>query len=199
MSEKKAFTLIEMLIVIAIIAILAVLAVNAYGGARRSAQIDLTADGLVSALKMQQGLSKSGRVEADSGSKCYGMYFTKNPAEGETQIQYVETPYFAVTQDKADICDLNQKTMRKYETDADFELFMIEKFMPENEADELLILFKPPFARVSLVEMNQPLSLVAQFSPFIKFGVRLPNGDNEKFVRFDTSTGLIERVYGEQA
>ena len=190
----------EMLIVIAIIAILAVLAVNAYGGARRSAQIDLAADGLVSALKMQQGLSKSGRVdaEADNISRCFGMYFSKDVDEGQTQIQYVETPYFAIKDNKADVCDLNDKTMRKYEVDADFELFMIEKF--DQEVDDILILFKPPFARVVLVDLNTVSAPSGNISsPFIIFGLRLPNGDNEKFVRFDTSAGLTERVYDKQA
>lgn len=199
MPEKRAFTLIEMLVVIAIIAILAVLAVSAYGGARRSAQIDLAADGLVSALKMQQGLTKSGRVVDGAGSRCFGMYFSKDVEEGKTQIQYVETPYYAVhlSRSEADVCDLSEKTVRKYEADADFELFMIEKFSQGNEAEELLILFKPPFARVVLDNVEAPAG--ANTSPFIKFGIRLPSGENEKFIRFDTSTGLTERVYGEQA
>lgn len=198
MPEKRAFTLIEMLIVIAIIAILAVLAVSAYGGARRSAQIDLAADGLVSALKMQQGLSKSGRVVEGAGSRCFGMYFSKEVEEGQTQIQYVETPYYSVhpSRSEADVCDLSEKTLRKYEADADFELFMIEKFSQGNEAEELLILFKPPFARVVLGDLN---NVEAPAGANIKFGIRLPSGENEKFIRFDTSTGLTERVYGEHA
>lgn len=211
MGEKKAFTLIEMLIVIAIIAILAVLAVDAYGGARRSAQIDLATDGLVSALKYQQSLSKSGKVEdeADASvgapavkkvaeSKCYGMYFSKNPDEGKAKVMYAEAPYYAVKGEKADWCDLEAMELRKYETEADFELFMINRFRPDDDADELLVLFKPPFARVVTGDMNGVASPGLQMTPYINFGLRLPDGTNEKYFRLDTSTGLTERFYGEQ-
>jgi len=208
MSERKAFTLIEMLIVVAIIALLAMIAVGAYSGARRSAQIDIIADNLVSSLKLQQGLSKSGRVTADTSglagsqqgkSKCYGMSFKTGGGEGsQPAISYVETPYYTIHPNKptADVCDLSEKEERDFEMDVNYELFMMEAYFDGNEKEDLLILFKPPFGRIVISEAGaDPVSFQQGVHPFINFGISLPNNQNPKYFRFDTTTGLAERYY----
>lgn len=209
MHERKAFTLIEMLIVVAIIAILAMIAVGAYGSARRSAQIDLMADNLVSSLKYQQSLSKAGKVvretdqfgeeEQSVQTKCYGMFFSKSGGEqGAPLIQFVETPYYAVhpTESKADVCELNDAQLRDFEIEFDLELFTIQKYGIDQESDQVLIMFKPPFGRIFIGDDLNSISAPGMgLTPYIKFGVRYPDSDDEKFFRFDTSTGLTERVY----
>ncbi len=210
MHERKAFTLIEMLIVVAIIAILAMIAVGAYGSARRSAQIDLMADNLVSSLKYQQSLSKAGKVvretagfgegEESQQTKCYGMYFSKNGGEdGAPLIQFVETPYYAVypKQSAADVCKLNDAELRDFVIEFDLELFTIQKDDLDRELDQVLIMFKPPFGRIFIGDnLNSDLAPPERgYDPYIKFGIRYPDSDDEKLFRFDTSTGLTERVY----
>ncbi len=214
MRERKAFTLIEMLIVVAIIAILAMIAVGAYGSARRSAQIDLMADNLVSSLKYQQSLSKAGKVVRESDqvgdeeqsvqTKCYGMYFSKNGGEsgengdGTPLIQFVETPYYAVHPKKpaADVCELSEAALRDFDIEFDLELFTIQKYGIDQESDRVLIMFKPPFGRIFIGDdLNSIATPERGLTPFIKFGIRYPDSDDEKFFRFDTSTGLTERVY----
>ncbi len=209
MRERKAFTLIEMLIVVAIIAILAMIAVGAYGSARRSAQIDLMADNLVSSLKYQQSLSKAGKVVRESDevgegeesvqTKCYGMYFSKTGGEdGAPLIQFVETPYYAVhpTKSAADVCELTEATQISFDIEFDLELFTIQKYGSEQESDQVLIMFKPPFGRIFIGDdLNSIATPGRGLTPFIKFGIRYPDSDDEKLFRFDTSTGLTERVY----
>ena len=205
MRTKKAFTLVEMLIVVAVIAILAWIAVGAYGGARRQAQIDLIADNLVSTLKQQQSLSKSGRVTGDVGaeevSKCYGMYFHKGGEDlGEFKIQTIVADYYPVIDNKADVCDLDNAMTTDFESVTDFEMSKIEKF-GQDEVEEVIIMFKPPFGRI-VVGKNyselEALVLQSRFSPYINFEIQLPNSDNKKFFRFDASTGLTERYYEEE-
>ena len=207
MAERKAFTLMEMLVVIAIVTLLAVIAIGSYGSARRSAQIDLIADNLVSVLKQQQELSKSGKVgpadEEESVSKCYGMYFGKGTTQEEgAQVKIIDTPYYPVRGQDADICDLGNYAATDFAADSDFELFQIEMYQEGIESDNLIILFKPPFARVAIGQfaLGEDTNVSApgiHFSPFITIGVRLPSGENEKFLRFDASTGLIDRYYEE--
>jgi prepilin-type N-terminal cleavage/methylation domain-containing protein len=110
MRERKAFTLIELLIVVAIIGILTVVVVSSYGTVRQKAKMDLIADTLISSIKTQYDSAKSGKGE----STCYGIYFNgvgesgSAAGSGWAQVQIVKAPYVAVSTegDMADYCDI---------------------------------------------------------------------------------------------
>jgi len=192
MDTRKAFTLIEMLVVIAIVALLAILAISAYGVARQQARRDIAADSLMSALRYQQGLAKTGRVEDDGseGVFCYGMLFSVD----EPYAQLLKTPYVAVGQQKADYCDVSQDDLQDFDPLEDFKVYEIDKFGADS--DNVVVLFKPPFANVVLSDSSfmMPMPPGAQQTDIV-ISIGLPNDDDRRAFRFDTSSGLIERVY----
>lgn len=104
-SEKKGFTLTELLIVVAIIAIMGVLAVGGYIQYRKSATLDLAADNLISffsqtksntiygadsgerRLFISDGLDEDVFLEEDeeeeplADAKCFGIEFEEENGE----------------------------------------------------------------------------------------------------------------------
>lgn len=102
-TQKKGFTLVEILVVIAIIAALSTLAVNGYLQYRKSALLDLTADNLISQIyamksktvyrpdnakkfaelksELEGGLVDGGDDSAGADleglPQCYGLYFQR--------------------------------------------------------------------------------------------------------------------------
>ena len=67
-GAQAGFTLIELLIVILVMSLLTVLAVGSYAGVQRQARVDFAADTLVSALREQSLLARSGRTSWDAGA-----------------------------------------------------------------------------------------------------------------------------------
>lgn len=194
MNQRKAFTLIEMLVVIAIVGILALLAISSYGVARQQARRDIAVDSLVSALRSQQTLAKSGRIDADEDARnrCYGMLFMLD----EPYVQYVESDYFPVGDKGADYCDVSQDSVREFQPLEDFQVRAISKF--GNDAANVAVMFKPPFAKVVLTDSGfaLPAPPLTQVTPDIMVTVGLPNDQQERSLRIDTSSGYIERIYG---
>lgn len=192
MTEKKAFTLVEMLIVVAIVAILAMIAVSSFGAARQQARREISIDSMVSALRGQQSLAKSGRLADELGSnRCYGMLFLIE----EPYVQLVDMPYVAVGIDRADYCDPLEREVRDFDVIEDFEVRSVERF--GSDTSDVLILFKPPFARMVLGDVTFTTfeDLTTQTSFDIIVGIGLPNDEEVRAFRFDASSGLIERVY----
>lgn len=192
MPEKKAFTLVEMLIVIAIVAILALLAIGSFGAARQQARREIAIDSLVSLLRQQQTLAKSGRLEEDFGSnRCYGVLYTIQ----DPYVQLVEMPYVPVGTTDADYCDPVAREAVDYDAIQDFEVREIERF--GSDTSDVLILFKPPFARPVLgdVTFTSLDDLMVQSTSDIIIRVGLPNDEQVRAFRFDASSGLIERIH----
>ncbi|HLG25922.1 MAG TPA: type II secretion system protein [Candidatus Gracilibacteria bacterium] len=206
---RKAFTLVEMLVVITIVAILAVIAVSSYGAARRVARLDIVADSVVSMLKERQQKAKSGVVTptqpgtpSATGSRnssqphCYGLFFSTAPEAGSLAVEVVETPYFPVGPQGADYCDLVQAETDPLDVVEDFKILNIQRF--ETETEELLILFKPPFARVVLGTMNTVSAPGTEYTQDLLVTLGLPEGQGERTVRYNIASGIIERVYAQQ-
>lgn len=186
MIKKKAFTLMEMLIVIAIIMILAILAVSAFSESRKSAEVELFVDGIISSLKFQQGLSMSGKGTFEGGgnqeilNKCYGMEFF------DDEVKLVETPYVSVGKSRADYCDLDDKKFSDYKTDLDFEVVVEDDFL--NKDTSFLVLFKPPFGKIN-VDIKDVKSIIVGFD--------FKNLNKKRFIKINIISGLIERYYAE--
>lgn len=94
-ANKKGFTLVEMLMVIAIIGMLSTLAVTGYMGYRKSTVLDLAVDNFISQLNQMRSNTIYGKADsmrfddiqaavdggtgeiafAENLSKCFGIYF----------------------------------------------------------------------------------------------------------------------------
>ena len=185
MTNKKAFTLVEMLIVITILSILAFAAVSSYSIARQRAQMDLAADGLVSTLKQQRELAKSGKA-VNGKTLCYGLLFQTGE---EPYVQYLQAPYVAVGDFGADYCDMDYVEEKPYLL---LEGFEISEVLRDGSEQEILpIIFKPPAANVSFLMGNAP-GLIEMELPIITVTVK--GLDQEKSFEFNAETGLIKRI-----
>jgi len=198
MNSRRGFTLIEILVVITIVAILAVLAVSSYGVARRKAKLDIVTDTVVSILRQQQSLAKSGRSGGDLekvSPTCYGMIFS----EKEPYIQTFQAPYISVDEsidvNKSDFCDLRESSY-KPQTFNELENFTVSKISVfGSEKTDYMIAFRPPEARVSAGENALEVENITQANdPRIMVTLLGQNADDTTTFTFDVTTGVAQRL-----
>lgn len=199
MKKKSAFTLVEMIIVIALIALMAGVAISNFGSARQQATLDLATDLVVSTIKQRQQLAKSGRTTFSDSSQghgssvmCYGLVFYPSTSQGEKAVELLEAPYKALdpTLNQADFCDFSTITSRPL---PQFDHFTIRQItVDDNEVTEpLSIFFKPPFSKPMLRLSEQS---VQTETPVIVVSIASPNRDEEKKVQFDSASGVTQRL-----
>jgi len=188
MAKRQAFTLIELLVVITIIAILAFVAISSYGVAGQRARLDVGVDTLVTVLRQQQGLVKSGKVGTENELRCYGLVFeTEDP-----YVQYVDAEYVSVDQNRADYCKVSDAEFRDYPELGNLLLLEIDK--DGKSASEMVVMFKPPFGNLvfgRLNDVNAPSSQDRE----IKIGIGLESGGDPGYLMINLASGLIERIY----
>jgi len=192
MKKHHAFTLIEILIVLAIVSILAIVAISSFGLARQKARMDITADALVNLFKQQQSLARSG---VGSVPMCYGIYFK---IDDPAQVYAVAAPYIAVDASvdatKADFCDIRRDklTISRFDQFEDNKLIGLSKFGVE--VNELMVLFRPPRARVlvgDMVGLDNP-SMTDNSSLLVTF--ESATGQDSRTVDFNVSSGVAQRA-----
>ena len=199
MKKRPAFTLVEMIIVIALIALMAGLAVTSFGSARQQAALDLATDLLVSTLKQQQQLAKSGKTAfADSSENhgssvmCYGLVLHPSTAQNEAAVEILQAPYKALdpTVNQADFCDFSEiKVLPMVKLDR----FVIRHLTLDNHevTEPLSIFFKPPFSKPILRLSEQTVQMD---TPVVVVSIASPNGGEEKKIQFDSASGVTQRL-----
>jgi prepilin-type N-terminal cleavage/methylation domain-containing protein len=143
----KGFTLIEMLLVITIIGMLAVIAITSFGSMTKSAKLDIAGDLLVSLIKQQQGLAKSGKteiVDGKQGTFCYGVRFEKSSKGGS--VSTFKTPYVRLDKNTgvAESCGKPDQFI-PFTAASDFKIEAISYKAVDKENIELS--FKPPLGK----------------------------------------------------
>lgn len=204
MKKRSAFTLLEVLIVIMIVSILAAMAVSSYGVTRQQAKLDIALDTLISFVKRQQSLAKSGRegkslVEdsALSSSRsqflqptCYGVLFDTLPRANEKSIQLVEAPYVAVRSQQADFCDVQRAKLTPFEQMEN--LVLREITHDQNSVEKFALLFKPPFGRPSLTSADFLQKLEA-VSITVTLGTTIVQDKDKRTLEMNLASGLVQR------
>jgi prepilin-type N-terminal cleavage/methylation domain-containing protein len=185
---KRGFTLVEMLVVITIIGMLAFLGVSSYGAAQKQARLELAADNVVSLLKEQQGLAKSGRVGLSGSAKCYGVRLLINNAP-----KVVEADYFAVQGNKADFCNIDNETERPLIQELDVVVSNLKQGFIDK--DDLTIMFKPPSAKVVVYSGKNEISIGSENEAQIDFSISILNREGEKKISIHALTGKAQRIY----
>ena len=198
MNSRRGFTLIEVLVVITIVAILAVLAVSSYGVARRQAKLSIVTDTVMTVLRQQQSLAKSGRSGSTLTGQvptCYGMVFAKTAP----YIQTVQAPYISVDEsidvNKSDFCDLRDGVYQAT-TFNEFENFIIPEISVfGTDKEGYVLMFRPPEARVS---GGETLATVENFvqanDPRVTVTMSSANGSDTATFTFDVTTGIAEKL-----
>ncbi len=152
MKTKKAFTLIELLIVISIIGILSTLAVSNYSRIRSSIENQFTVDTLVQEIRRQSKLA-----ENHQNQSCYHIYFDIE----ENIIQKFQTSFDA----RQRLCSTRDAESTNILEDS--ELIISEITLDNNPQETYEIIFTPPLgnpintnnnlqAKISLQPEDQP-------------------------------------------
>jgi prepilin-type N-terminal cleavage/methylation domain-containing protein len=162
----RAFTLIEIIFVIAVILIIAALGAGSYGAARRSMAVDLEADTLVASLHQFRDAS---RVQP----KCAGVRFTKN-----TSPKKIETAYLNSKQG----CDANETLSELVWPD---EVIISKLVLGDAEQNSLSILFIPPHGTMKIVPANEKTEVSIAFKA---------NTTHSRTVVLEPKTGKIEKL-----
>jgi hypothetical protein len=179
---------VEMLVVITIIGMLAFLGVSSYGAAQKQARLELAADNVVSLLKEQQGLAKSGRVVLGGIAKCYGISLIVDEAP-----KVLEADYVPVGDLGADYCNMVNQTERPLiqESDVVVRSLMIGSL----DSDDLLIMFKPPSGKVVIYENSNIQAITGDADAQIDFSIGILNREETKKISFHALTGKVQRIY----
>ena len=97
----------------------------------------------------------------------------------------------------ADYCDMENREVRVFDAIEDLEIIDIKEHTASK--DEMVIVFKPPFAKIFISD-NVNVAPIAPTDQKVYVTVSLPNSDDEndqKSLVFDAISGLTERVYEE--
>lgn len=155
-SNKKGFTLIELLIVIAIMGILATVSLSSYTQTRRTAEVNIQTDTIVSNLREARGKSQNATPDENQKIYCLGYFFTTN-SDGQSSIQEVKTEF----SNQYTPCRGNQESQPTLTPIPDNELNVIGIQLLNSidttnsiSADELTILYYPPKGEFLIFQAN---------------------------------------------
>jgi prepilin-type N-terminal cleavage/methylation domain-containing protein len=199
MKKRAAFTLIEILIVIMIVGVMTILVIANFGVTRQRARMELVADTIVTTIKQQQNLAKSGR---GLSPQCYGVFFDAENSE----VMLITAPYISINigEDYADYCDMKSKdtTESKISVLENFKIAGIDAF--NKQVNSYLIMFRPPEANISVGEtLENPTILqnqqgLAMSDSEIKIIVESSDKIEKRQIIFDVSTGRAEKIKPEE-
>jgi len=180
------------MLVIAIIGILAFIGISTFSSVTKSMKLDIAGDMLVSAVKQQQGLAKSGKGESAGGEVsplCYGMHF--EVTDKGAQVSSIKTKYVSIGQNKADYCEeVNDVKLVDYEAATDYKIFSIA-INDNEESRPIDILFKPPFAKVEVKADGNVIDGIKKI--VITIGP-LTTGEERQYLIFEPAAGLIYKT-----
>ncbi len=205
-KTRKAFTLIEMLVVITIVGIIGAVAVGNYAASRKQAKLELGVDTLISIFKEQEQKAKSGRLvtfqeagKLQTGIACYGVDLrVSDPQNGQGQgqkpvvpVQYLINPYHAVQGNDADACGANSVQTMNISSFEDLEISKI--LLDQQEPKELQIFYKPPLGKRNFV-LNGASAAVQQ----MKIVIGLIGTADKRCFTLNNTTGVFSILTPDQ-
>jgi hypothetical protein len=185
-----------------------VLAIANYGMMRQKARMELVADTLISTIKQQQNLAKSGKGEKlPDGSEillCYGMSFDVD----NSVIKLITAPYVSISigtefADYCDISDKNKVTKNDFAALENFKLLGVDVFNDPTKKT-YVIMFRPPEANISIGDSLDNLSILQKpgttfTNSEISFTLESPDKIEQRKISFDVATGRLTKTNPQTA
>jgi prepilin-type N-terminal cleavage/methylation domain-containing protein len=208
-AKSAGFTLLELLIVIAIIAILALVTISNYAGVQKTARLDFAVDSVISLIKEQQLLAKSGNRNEEGDLQCYAFKLVVWQESGDVKAQALmgSSNYVGLPTDEngqslnnpepfsVDICEKVAET--DWQERGIFEAGTVLKNINDSVSGEdltsLELYFKPPFAQV--YQYND----IDRFTPLLSGNYRFVLGfdnqdERERLIEFNLQNGQVRKV-----
>lgn len=142
--KKKAFTLIEILVVITIIAIMTGFFILTFAGANERQEIQLFTDEAQAALQ-------TARTDVSAGKKeesviCSGLYFEKGELPKKATFPYMD-----------DACDWRAEVLGKFATEPN-DMAVSSIKVANSEESSIYVLFVPPAGEMKIFSGGSELS-----------------------------------------
>ncbi|MGL5831206.1 MAG: pilus assembly FimT family protein [Candidatus Altimarinota bacterium] len=208
-AKSAGFTLIELLVVIAIVAIISLVTISNYGGVQKGARLDYAVDSVISLIKEQQLLAKSGNRNEDGVLRCYAFKLVAWEENGDVKSEALmgSSDYVGLPTDEngenlvnpeassVDICE--KVAEADWQVREIFEVGTVLKSISDSstgsEVSSVELYFKPPFGQV--YRYND----VQRFEPLLSGNFRFVLGydsgdDRERMVEFNLQNGQVRRV-----
>ncbi len=188
--KRKAFTLLEILIVIGIIALLSVLAVSNFGAIRQSAQISFSIDTVENLINRTRDGGAFGKNIStnDNKSTCWILKFSTDE-QPDQKIQQLTAPYKRSTNS----CDLQSTTVQNSAPlkDTNTQLFKITTDENDTEKKQIIIMFKPPHAEIEIKDSLNSLTTISPKTIELYLGFENDSDKPEEWekLQFQTLTG----------
>lgn len=134
--KSKAFTLIEIIIVITIIAVLTAVAILSYRGAYERQQVSVFSKDLLATAQHAKAEVKAGKKD-DLGLFCEGIYFEVDAVPQKVSMKYADPENDGVWE-----CDLSDPY--KSDLDQSSQNILVESIEVGSSYPEVTLLFVPP-------------------------------------------------------
>ena len=171
--KSKAFTLIEIIIVITIIGIITAIAILSYRGAYERQQVSVFSKDLLATAQHAKSAVKSGKKD-DAGLLCEGIYFVTGEIPQKISMNYVE----GACAFPGELSNLDQSSTN----------ILVNSI---NLADSITLLFVPPSGSGLVYDSNNQLLSGA---PIVEFAHVNYSDLNFNFgVDLDTDRIYIEK------
>ena len=167
--NPRAFTLIELLIVISIIMIIATVGITSFSSARMGLVVDLESDKLVSLLHTL-------RNETRAKSKCFGIAFEKNKPP-----QKIEAAY----KNPVEGCDKPVSSTLQFDPD----LVLTDVKLDARAQNAMSVTFVPPYGTMQFEPHGNDLELALS----LRTGAYVA-----QTIRISSTTGKIEKMRGRK-
>jgi len=186
---KKAFTLIELLIVIAIIGILTVVSLSSYSSTRQVAEINIQTDTLVTLLREAKGKAQNTTPDDEGKLYCIGYKFTQTTET--SNIEKIKVPY----KNQFDPCEINATDSEEQESaelnDIELEVTKInvEANSDTSNPSNLTFIHYPPKGEFKAYTDNNPEPILFDT---ITIETKLKDKINNNLIKISNS-GLIQK------
>ncbi len=146
--KTKAFTLIEIIIVITIIGIITAVAVLSYRGAYERQQVSVFSKDLLATAQHAKAEVKAGKKDAD-GLLCEGIYFEVDAVPQKVSMSYVEDP------DSAGVWKCDLANPNNSDLDQSSKNILVDAItVADTTAGPITLLFVPPSGEMKVYDPN---------------------------------------------